>query len=136
MECANYKTCGERTEMFCSNCNMFICDSCDPSHTSTIFTQHHKRSPQQHTSNTPNTPNTPNINILSGGDGDESCGLLGLEKLKKRECSKHSSQVISGYCFECCTLVCVCCILETHGDHKEKVNFLERECFEGKGMKL
>ena len=121
MECANYKTCGERTEMFCSICNMFICDSCDPSHTSTIFSQHHKRSPQQHT---PNTPNTPNINILSRGD-DESCGLLGLEKLKKKECSKHPPQLICGYCFGCCVLVCVCCILETHGKHKEKVNFLE-----------
>ena len=122
MECVNYKTCGERTEMFCSNCNMFICDSCDPSHTSTIFTQHHKRSPQQHTSNTPNTPNT---NILSGGDGDESYGLLGLGNLKKRECSKHPSELICGYCFECCTLVCVCCILETHDDHKENVNSIE-----------
>ena len=117
MECVNYKTCGERTEMYCSICNMFICDSCDPSHTSTIFTQHHKRLPQQHTSNTPN--------ILSGGDGDESCGLLGLEKLRKRECSKHPSELICGYCFECCTLVCVCCILETHGNHKEKVNSIK-----------
>ena len=114
MECVNYKTCGEQTEMFCSICNMFICDSCDPSHTSTIFTQHHKRS-AKHTSNT---------NILSGGD-DESYGLLGLEKLKKKECSKHSSQLICGYCFECCTLVCICCVLETHGNHKEKVNSIE-----------
>ena len=109
MECVNYKTCGERTEMFCSNCNMFICDSCDPSHTSTIFSQHHKRLPQQHTSNTPNT------NILSGGDGE----------LKKRECSKHPSELICGYCFECCTLVCIHCILETHGNHKEKVKAIK-----------
>ena len=110
MECVNYKTCGEQTEMFCSICNMFICDSCDPSHTSTIFTQHHKRSPQQHTSNTPNTPNTPNINILLGGDGE----------LKKRECSKHPSELICGYCFECCTLVCIRCVLETHGESQRE----------------
>ena len=50
---------------------------------------------------------------------------MGLEDLKKRECSKHSFETISGYCFECCTLVCIRCILETHGEHKEKVNFLE-----------
>ena len=112
MECVNYKTCGERTEMFCSICNMFICDSCDPSHTSTIFTQHHKRF----------DINT-NTNILSGGD--ESYGLLGLEKLKRRECSKHPSELISGYCFECCTLVCVCCILETHDGHRKKVNSIK-----------
>ena len=153
MECANYKTCGERTEMFCSICNKFICDSCNPSHTSTIFTQHHKRSSKQHASNTPNTPNTPNINILSGGDGDglktsgtntnanilsgggdgddESCGLLGLEKLKeRRECSKHPSQLVCGYCFGCCVLVCVCCILETHGEHKEKVKAIEESVLE------
>ena len=114
MECANYKTCGERTEMFCSICNMFICDSCDPSHTSTIFTQHHKRLPKQHTTN------TPNINILSRDDGDESYGLLGLEKLKRGECSKHPSELMCGYCFECCTLVCICCVLETHGESQRE----------------
>ena len=45
--------------------------------------------------------------------------------MKKRECSKHPSELICGYCFGCCTLVCVCCILETHGNHKEKVNSLK-----------
>ena len=118
MECANYKTCGERTEMFCSICNMFICDSCDPSHTSTIFTQHHKRSKT-------------NTNILfGGGDGDE---LLGLEKMKKKECSKHPSEVISGYCFGCCTLVCIHCVLETHGEHKEKVKAIEESVLKKRG---
>ena len=105
---------------------MFICDSCDPSHTSTIFSQHHKRSPK-HTRNTnTNTSNT-NTNILArSGDDDESYGLLRfLEKLKKKECSKHPSELICGYCFECCTLVCVCCILETHGDHKERVKSIK-----------
>ena len=33
--------------------------------------------------------------------------------------------MICGYCFGCCTLVCVCCILETHGEHKEKVKTIE-----------
>ena len=50
----------------------------------------------------------------------ESCG-----KQTRMYCSKHPPQLISGYCFECCVLVCVCCILETHNEHKEKVNFLE-----------
>ena len=50
---------------------------------------------------------------------------MGLEKLKKRECSKHPSELICGYCFECCTLVCIRCVLETHDDHRKKVNFLE-----------
>ena len=59
-----------------------------------------------------------------GGD-DESYGLFGLEKLKEKECSKHPSELICGYCFECCTFVCVCCILETHGEHKEKTNSIE-----------
>ena len=118
MECVNYKTCGERTQMFCSICNTFICDSCDASHTSTVFTQHHKRAPQQQQiipPNIPNTSNTPNMNILSGGDGE----------LRKRECSKHPSQMISGYCFGCCVLVCICCVLETHGEHKEKFKAIE-----------
>ena len=42
-ECANFETCGKQTRMFCPLCNMFICDSCDPSHTSSIFTRNHKR---------------------------------------------------------------------------------------------
>ena len=40
----NFETCGEQTRMYCSDCNMFICDSCDPSHTSTIFSRNHNRS--------------------------------------------------------------------------------------------
>ena len=50
-----------------------------------------------------------------------------MEKLKKKECSKHPSQLISEYCFECCVLVCVCCILEKH---KKRVNFLEESVLE------
>ena len=112
-KCVNFESCGKQTRMYCSDCNLFICDSCDSFHSTSIFSRNHKRTEQQQ-------------RIQSGDDGvGDDGGDDELEKLKKRECSKHSSQVISGYCFECCTLVCVRCILETHGKHKEKVNFLE-----------
>ena len=83
---------------------MFICDPCDSSHTSTIFTRNHKREQQN------------NINSLNE---------RGLENLKKRECSKHPSELICGYCLECCAFVCLCCVLDPHVKHKEKVKTLE-----------
>ena len=83
---------------------MFICDLCDSSHTSTIFTRNHKREQQN------------NINSLNE---------RGLENLKKRECSKHPSELICGYCLECCAFVCLCCVLDPHVKHKEKVKTLE-----------
>ena len=92
----NFESCEKQTRMYCSDCNLFICDSCDSFHSTSIFSRNHKRT-------------------------DE----YGLEKLKKRECSKHSPQGMCGYCFECCTLVCIRCILETHGEHKEKVKAIE-----------
>ena len=117
-KCVNFESCGKQTRMYCSDCNLFICDSCDSFHSTSIFSRNHKR--------------TDEYQIKSCGDngGDCDCdvgddGLLGLEKLKKRECSKHPSELICGYCFECCTLVCIRCILETHGNHKEKVQAIE-----------
>ena len=105
-ECANFETCGERTEMFCPNCNMFICDSCDPSHTSSIFSRNHKR--EQRTKI--------NFSRTDGRDGsDERWNEL------MKECPKHPSETISGYCFQCSLFVCIRCILETHVQHKEKV---------------
>ena len=116
MECANFETCGERTRMYCSKCDMFICDSCDPSHTSNIFTRNHKRSERD------------------GVDGDGRRRRLeevvGLENLKKRECSKHPSETICGYCFQCSSFVCICCILQTHDDHNEKVKSIEESILE------
>ena len=112
-ECVNFETCGEQTQMFCPDCNMFICDSCDSSHSSSIFSQNHKRCERD--------------GVEGGGRRrlEEGVVVMGLEKLKKRECSKHPSELICGYCFECCTLVCIRCILETHGNHKEKVQAIE-----------
>ena len=117
-KCANFETCGERTRMFCSQCEMFICDSCDPSHTSSIFTQNHKRCERDG---------------VEGRGGrkrlEEEGGVMGLENLK-RECSKHPSETISGYCFQCSSFVCLRCVLETHVQHNEKVKSIEESILE------
>ena len=105
----NFETCGEQTRMYCSDCKVFICDSCDSSHSSSIFTRNHNRSQQR---------------TLTRGD-DDDVGFVGMEKLRKRECSKHPSETISGYCFQCSSFVCVRCILRSHDNHRKKVNFLE-----------
>ena len=55
---------------------------------------------------------------------------VGLENLKKRECSKHPSETISGYCFQCSSFVCLRCILETHVQHNEKVKSIEESILE------
>ena len=122
-ECVNFETCGEQTRMYCSQCNMFICDSCDPSHTSSLFTQNHKRSERDG---------------VEGRGGRRRrleeeggvVGVMGLENLKKRGCSKHPSETIWGYCFQCSSFVCGCCILETHDDHRKKVKSIEESILE------
>ena len=112
--------CGEQTQMYCSDCNMFICDSCDPSHTSTIFSRNHKRSERDGV----------------GGGGrrrrleEEGVVRVGLENLKKRECSKHPAETICGFCFQCSSFVCTRCILETHDDHRKKVKSIEESILE------
>ena len=105
-ECFNFKTCGERTQMYCPRCEMFICDSCDPSHTSTVFTQQHKRQYRIR-------------------DLFECTSVDELEIIKKRQCSNHPSELIVGYCFGCSVLVCGCCISENHSSHRKKVSSLE-----------
>ena len=122
-ECANFETCGKQTRMYCSDCKVFICDSCDPSHTSNVFTRNHKRSERD--------------GVEGGGgrrrleeEGVTMVGVMGLENLKKRECSKHPSETICGYCFQCSSFVCVCCILETHVQHNEKVKSIEESILE------
>ena len=57
-------------------------------------------------------------------------GVMGLENLKKRECSKHPSETISGYCFQCSSFVCLRCALETHDDHRKKVKSIEESILE------
>ena len=47
--------------------------------------------------------------------------------MKKRECSKHPSELICGYCFECCTLVCIRCVLETHGESQKESSIRLKE---------
>ena len=49
----------------------------------------------------------------------------GLDVLKKKQCSKHNSQAVGGFCFVCCEFVCVCCLLEKHDEHKKEVRSLE-----------
>ena len=110
-ECVNFETCGEQTRMYCSKCDMFICDSCDPSHSSSIFTRNHKRSERD------------------GVDGERGWEV-GLEKLMRRECSKHPPEKISGYCFQCSSFVCIRCILETHVQHNEEVKPIEESILE------
>ena len=120
----NFETCGERTQMYCSDCKMFICDSCDPSHTSTIFTQNHKRSERDGVEGGGRRRRLEEEGVVMGVMG------VGLENLKKRECSKHPSETISGYCFQCSSFVCVCCILGTHDDHRKKVKSIEESILE------
>ena len=118
----NFETCGKQTRMYCSICNMFICDSCDPSHSSSIFSRNHKRCERDG---------------VEGRGGrrrsEEKGGMVmgvGLENLKKRECSKHPSETISGYCFQCSSFVCLRCVLETHVQHNEKVKSIEESILE------
>ena len=113
----NFETCGERTRMYCSDCKMFVCDSCDSSHSSTIFTRNHKRSERDG-------------GVEGGGGRRRLEGEVGLENLKKRECSKHPSETICGYCFQCFSFVCVCCILGPHDDHNKKVKSIEESILE------
>ena len=119
--CVNFETCGEQTRMYCSDCKMFICDFCDPSHTSTIFSRNHKRSERG--------------GVEGGGRRrrlEEEGGVVrvGLENLKKRECSKHPSETICGFCFQCSSFVCTRCILGTHDDHRKKVKSIEESILE------
>ena len=87
--------------MYCPNCEVFICDSCNLSHSSSVFTQNHKR--QQQSS-------------YSAGGGSNS-----FETIKKKHCSEHSSEFVFGYCFGCSVFVCGCCILGSHSEHKEMI---------------
>ena len=52
------------------------------------------------------------------------------ENLKKRECSKHPSETICGYCFQCSSFVCIRCVLGTHDDHRKKVKSIEESILE------
>ena len=114
MKCVNFETCGEQTRMYCSDCKMFICDTCDSSHTSSIFTQHHKRKPCEN-------------RTLCGGSENGDGGSVGdgLEMMKMKECLQHPSERISGFCFECSVLVCLRCALENHIEHNQKVSSVE-----------
>ena len=105
-KCINFETCGERTQMYCPNCDAFICNTCAPSHSTNIFSRHHHISKQHQSQNV--------------GLRDDELG-----NLKKRYCPKHQSTFVSGFCFECSVFVCLCCLLESHDDHREQVNSLD-----------
>ena len=113
VQCVNFEACGEQTRMYCSDCKVFICDSCEMSHSSSIFSRNHKRSERN-----------------GRLEEEEGVVMVGLESLKKRECSKHPSETISGYCFQCSSFVCPRCILETHVQHNEKVKSIEESILE------
>ena len=110
-ECANFGKCGERTSMYCSDCKVFICDSCEQSHSSNAFTRNHKRENQQQQEEEERNQQHEN---------DE-----GLESLKKKHCSTHPSEYLSGFCFECSLFVCVSCVLGVHDEHRQNVCSLE-----------
>ena len=49
----------------------------------------------------------------------------GLDVLKKKQCSKHNSLFVSGFCLVCSEFVCVCCLVEEHDEHRKEVRSLE-----------
>ena len=102
--------------MYCGDCNLFICDSCEQSHSSSVFTRNHKRENRQEEERDQQHGN---------GDGGE-----GLMALKKRHCSAHPSDYLSAFCFECSLFVCVNCVLGVHGRPSTECMFVGGECFE------
>ena len=99
--CVNSEKCGERTSMYCSDCKVFICDSCEQSHVANVFSRNHKRENQRQQQ--------------QQQEKKKKKIDRGLETLKMRHCSTHPSEYLSGFCFECSLFVCVNCV----GDHKE-----------------
>ena len=120
MKCDNFEVCGERTQMYCSDCKMFICDTCNSSHSSYFATRNHIRKQQQQQQQQQQHPQTTQI---IGGDGG-SIGD-GLEMMKMKRCLQHPSERISGFCFECSVLVCLQCVLEKHVNHNKEVSSVE-----------
>ena len=110
----NFGKCGERTSMYCSDCKVFICDSCEQSHSSNIFSRNHKRENQQNQQQEGRRNQQQHEN-------DE-----GLESLKKKHCLTHPSENLSGFCFECSLFVCMNCVLEIHCEHQQNVYSLEK----------
>ena len=97
--------------MYCPKCELFICELCDPFHTSTIFTQNHSRIRQP----------------LEWNGGRFS---------KSKRCSEHPSEVANAYCFECRIFVCICCVLNgPHENHRENVSPFE-ECVQKKRQQV
>ena len=115
----NFERCGEQTSMYCLKCELFICDSCEQSHSSNIFSRNHKRENQQNQQQQEGRRNQ------QQHENDE-----GLESLKKKHCLTHPSENLSGFCFECSLFVCLECVLGVHNEHQQNVYLVRRECFE------
>ena len=98
--------------MYCSKCELFICDSCEQSHSSNSFSQNHKCENQQ--------------NQQQEGRNQQHENDEGLESLKKKHCLTHPSENLSGFCFECSLFVCVDCVLGVHNEHQQNVYSLEK----------
>ena len=97
--------------MYCSKCEVFICDSCEQSHSSNIFSRNHKRENQQQ---------------QQQGRNQQLGNDEGLESLKKKHCLTHPSETLSGFCFECSLFVCMECALKIHNEHRQNVYSLEK----------
>ena len=109
----NFERCGEQTSMYCLKCELFICDSCEQSHSSNIFSRNHKRENQQ------------NQQQQEGRRNQQQENDEGLESLKKKHCLTHPSENLSGFCFECSLFVCMECVLGVHDEHRQNVYSLE-----------
>ena len=110
--------------MFCSQCQLFICDSCNTFHESTFFTRNHQRR-RKFTSGQLQQEEKGEEEKELQPQSPSSHHPQDQQFTKMKRCLKHSSEGVSGYCFECSSLVCVRCILGGHVNHQDNVHPLE-----------
>ena len=100
--------------MFCPKCEVYICDTREAAHTSNIFSRNHKLE---------------NLKEQKSDGGR-------LDSVRKRRCSIHPSENLTGFCFGCSIFVCVNCLLGEHKGHQQKVHSLEESVLKKRGELL